>query len=179
MIFAQQQSVDAPIWTRITEGLDALFTSPLFVVLKFFAALYVAVLIVNVILLLILNNARKEYRKSKRGANVPTRGEMRLLWRRIMRHLKGDDVAQYKIAILKADRLAERVLTDAGYKGATMRERIAQLEAQKIGAAAALARAHAVCARVVQEPDFMPTRAEAEEALAQYKAFFDDFYLFE
>ncbi len=178
MTFTQtEQSVSAI--DRIGDGWVWLFHSPFFSVLKFFAAVYVTVLIVSIIILLFLINARDEMRKSKRGAKVHTHVEVKRKWRRIMSRLKKSDPQYYKVAILEADQMIERLLDKIGYKKPTMAEKISLLERQMIDSAAQLREAHEVCAAIVSQRDFTLTREEAERTLAQYETFLRDMELFE
>ncbi len=181
MTFAGEQLVQqdqATFFTTVVQVLSFLFHSPLFSVIKFFAAIYVAVLIVDIVLLVILNGAQKSYRKGKRGTNLPTYAEAKRKWRRIMARLKKNEQNYFKAAILEADQMVEKVLADAGYKQPTMREKIERLKAQHVDSADILHKAHEMSVRVIQDPELELTKRQAEETLLLYEQFLDDMEIF-
>ncbi len=159
--------------------LSFIFNSPLFAVIKVLAAIYVAVLIVDIILLLILNNAQEDYRKSKRGTTLPTHSEALRKWKRIKNRLKKGQQNYYKAAILEADQMVEKILIDVGYKQETMGEKIDMLREQAVDSAEILRKAHDVSVRIVQDPDFTLSRKDAEEALLWYEEFMNDMEIFD
>ncbi len=169
---------DPTLMQKVAGALSFLFHSPLFAVIKVAAAIYVAVLIVDIILLIILNGAQENYRKEKRGTNIPTVAESKRKWKRIKAHLKKDGQNYYKAAVLEADQMVERILAGVKYTQPTMTEKIAKLEEQHVSSAALLRKAHAVSVRIVQEPDFQLSRKDAEETLLLYEQFMDDMEIF-
>ena len=155
-----------------------LFDSPLFTVIKIFAAIYVAVLIVDLILLLILSGVDESYRKTRRGANIPTHGEALRKWKKIRARLKKGELNYYKAAILEADQMVEKILDKAGYKEPTMLEKIARVESHHISSAQVLREAHEMSVRVIQDPDLTLSKAETEHILLKYETFLDDLEIF-
>ncbi len=162
----------------IVSGLSFLFYSPFFTVIKIAAAIYVSVLIVDIILLIILDGAQENYRKEKRGTNIPTVFGAKRKWKYIKARLNKGEQNHYKVAILEADQMVEKILTDVKYKQPTMTQKIEKLEEQHVSSAALLRKAHAVSARIVQEPDFQLSRKEAEETLLLYEQFMNDMEIF-
>lgn len=157
---------------------QTLFDSPLFSVIKIFAAIYVAVLIVDLVLLLILSSVDESYRKTKRGANIPTHAGAMRKWKKIRARLKKGELNYYKAAILEADQMIEKILSDAGYAEATMLEKIQRVESQHISSAQVLREAHEVSVRVIQDPEITLSREETEQVLLKYETFLDDLEIF-
>ncbi len=155
----------------------ALFYSPLFTVIKVLAAIYVTVLVVDLVLLLVLGGVGDSMRKNKRGINLPTQSEATRKWKRIMARLKSDNSNYYKAAILEADQFVEKVLVKAGYKGKNMDEHIAQLTTQGLSSAETLAEAHVVSVQIITE-DIELSRDETKEVLAKYRQFLEDMEIF-
>lgn len=155
-----------------------LFSSPLFAVIRFLAAVYVTVLVVDLLLLLLLSGVGESYRKNRRGTNLPTSMDARAKWRRITARLdKGTDDYR-KAAILEADQMVEKILVDVGYTQPTMGEKIDRLTEQFIDGAAKLREAHAMSVRVIREADLRLSHDEARATLDLYKSFLDDMEVF-
>ena len=156
----------------------ALFYSPLFTVIKVLAAIYVTVLIVDLVLLLVLGGVGDSMRKNKRGIKLPTQSEATRKWKRIMSRLKSDNPNYYKAAILEADQFVEKVLVKLGYKGDGMEDYLAQLAAQDISSAGVLTQAHDISVRIITEHDFSLSHEEATEVLNKYHQFLEDMEIF-
>ncbi len=178
MKFAGEVTQDTTLWQDISAVLSFIFHSPLFTVIKVLAAIYTAVLVVNIILLIILNGAQKSIRKERRGANLPTYAEARRRWRRIMSYVKKGTQNYYKAAILEADQMVENLLTDTGSKEPTMHEKIQRLKEQYIDSAEDLEKAHAMSMRIVREPSLTLSRKDVDETLALYRHFLEDMEVF-
>lgn len=169
---------EATLFQNMGDVLSFLFYSPFFSVLKFAAAIYVAVIVVDMVLLLILNGAQENYRKEKRGTNIPTTAESVRKWKRIKAHLKKDEQNHFKAAILEADQMVEKILIDVKYKQPTMVEKIDKLESQHIDSAKILREAHAMSVRVIQDPTLRLSRQQTEDTLMLYEQFMDDMEIF-
>lgn len=174
-VIAQQ---DPSMFAGMGDFFTFLFHTPFFTVLKFFAAIYTAVIVVDIILLLILSGVDESYRKNQRGSNMPRRAEAARKWGRIKARLKKGEQNYFKAAILEADQMVEKILVDNGYGQETMGQKIDQLEAQHVDGAKFLREAHNVSMQVVQDPEFEITKERTEEVLNMYEEFMDDMEVF-
>lgn len=124
--------------------------------LTFFAAiLIVAGLILAVIV----------YTKGGRTLN---KEKYRTKWLTIERSLVRDQAASYHLSVLNADKLLDHALKEAGYKGATMGERLKSANTQ-LGNRNAVWAAHKLRNQIAHEPDVQVSYDTARRALASLK----------
>lgn len=76
-----------------------------------------------------------------------------------------------RLAVINADRLADRLLKDAGYEGEGALDRMRALPRERVASAADLMAAHRFRNRLVHEVGFQPDDRALDTALAQYRAF--------
>lgn len=81
------------------------------------------------------------------------------------------DLDGKRLAVINADRLADRLLKDAGYAGEGALERMKALPREKVATAADLMAAHRFRNRLVHEVGFRPDERALDGALAQFRAF--------
>ncbi len=160
--------------------LDFLQHSFLFVTLRVFLSVYVVVLLVDIILLLSLRGLSGDLRATLHGTDRPliSRNKMITRWEKIPSRLEGENISQYKVAILEAEALAEEILTDIGWKGGHIEERLASVTDAQLESRPVLLEAHQVRNAIILDPQYRLSREEAEMSLAKYKRFFDEVELF-
>ena len=148
--------------------------------LKFFALIYVLVIIVDVVLLLSMADLSGSLRENLVGGRRPVGSPSKYIkrWESILSRLESDNPSQYKVAILEADVFAEEILGILGYQGANMKERLDHVKDADIETKGELVIGHAVRNRVINEPQFEPTREEAEATLRHFSNFFREADLF-
>jgi hypothetical protein len=150
------------------------YNSPFMFVVKIILGIYLAVLIIDIALLLIMKDIPSQIKVGLRGMNIPltSKNKMQKRWDKIKKKLDGDNVSQYKVAIIEADAIAEEILTGMGYKGANMIEKL-----QQVGTAhlddhlEALKGAHEVRNRIVHEENFEVDQRLANAILGVYENF--------
>jgi hypothetical protein len=144
-----------------------------FAALRIFLGIYTAVLLIDIVLLLSMRNLGEDLRKDLFGAaDVPvSRSRLKKQWKAVRDRLKSDNPSEYKVALLEADALVDKVLGNIGYKGENMAERLAQVTPEQMEDVEALREAHQLRNRVVFEQDFALGREQAEKALGVYEAF--------
>lgn len=98
-------------------------------------------------------------------------------WKQIQKRLKIGNQIQLKLAILEADRVLEEMFKLAGYPGRNMDERLVQLTSAELSNIEDIRQVHQIRHRIVREPDFSLTLAEAKQALQVYKKAFIEFGL--
>jgi hypothetical protein len=162
-------------------GLQSFWEESWFIAtLRFFAMVYVLVLLVDIILLVWMTDIKSSVRENLTGAKRPAGSRNKYIrrWEGILSRLEGENPAQYKVAILEADVFAEEILEILGYTGEHMQDRLARMADYDVEAKNDLVFGHAVRNRVIQEPDFNLTREEAEGILRRYGNFFKEADLF-
>lgn len=143
----------------------------LFMVVKWFLIIYTLVLLVDVVFLLLMRGITENLKVQLYGTTRPilSKNKATERWQGIVERLKSDNPSQYKVAVLEADQFADEVLKESGYDGANMGERLAGINPGQLVSYEGLKSAHEVRNRIVNEPNFMVTRPEAEALLEQYK----------
>lgn len=123
-------------------------------------AFFAAILIVAGLILAII-----VYTKGGRTLNQE---KYRTKWLSIERSLVRDQVASYHLSVLNADKLLDHALKEAGYKGATMGERL-KLANSQLGNRNAIWAAHKLRNQIAHEPDVQVNYDTARRALASFK----------
>jgi len=150
------------------------YNSPFIFAIKIIFGIYLAVLIADVILILILRDVPTQIKVGFRGMNIPmiTKNRMRKRWNKVKKRLKSEDISQYKIAIIEADAIADEMLSGIGYKGSNMMEKLDQVGTAHLDDhLEALKGVHQIRNRVVQEADFEVDERLAKAVLGVYENF--------
>lgn len=108
--------------------------------------------------------------------NVGKRRQLKA-WSQIVRRVKTNEMSNWKMAILEADKLLDDILKASGYRADTHDERIKQVMPEALSNIEQVREAHRVRNRVTQEPDFTITKEEAIATLKIYKAAFQEYGL--
>ena len=156
------------------ELLRNLYNSPFVLVIKILIGLYLAVVIIDIILLLVLRDVGWHLRVGLRGMDIPlaSKSKMQKRWDKVKARLNSGSASQYKVAIIEADAIAEEMLTGIGYKGANMTEMLEQVESNHLDEhAEALKEAHVIRNRVVHELDFAVDQRMATAVVGVYENF--------
>jgi hypothetical protein len=156
------------------EMLRNFYHSPVVLVIKILIGLYLALILVDIILLLILRDIGWHARVGLKGMDIPlaSKGKMQKRWDKVKDHLEGDSPSQYKVAIIEADAIAEEILAGIGYKGANMTERLEQVGVNHLDEhTEALKEAHLVRNRIVHEADFAVDHRMAVAVVGVYESF--------
>lgn len=94
---------------------------------------------------------------------------MRKKWTKIKKRLESGNVSQYKVAILEADVMIDKVLSDMSYPGKNLTERLEKINPAQLPNYEELKNAHQIRNRVIHEAGFSVDRKEAEEIVAVYE----------
>ncbi len=101
--------------------------------------------------------------------------EKRQEWQDIVDHIDTDNEAQWKLALIDADKILENLLRTTGYGGAGIGEMLKTAETQ--GGLRSLQdawEAHKVRNRIAHETGFVLTKREAKRAIELYKNVFEE-----
>ncbi len=106
------------------------------------------------------------------GGVTPTRGR----WQEIQNHLHDDNPNSWKVAIIEADIFLEEVLTDHGYSGVTIGEKLKSANTSSFTTLQDAWDAHKVRNDVAHVGgDFILTKRLAMETLTRYERVFREF----
>jgi hypothetical protein len=139
--------------------------------IKIFLAIYVAVLVVDIILIIIVHTPGMYFRVLKGGANVPIpkKVKMQKRWEKVKARLQKGDAKQLKAAVLEADEIVNEILLKVGYAGENMGERLDGISADQLETIEELKEAHKVRNEIVRRADFELNQEQAEETVETYQ----------
>lgn len=165
----------------VWNGLITFFSeSTLFLVIKFFLFIYVAVLLADIVMLLILRGISGNIKNALYGTTRPILSKSKAIVRfeNILDRLKSTNPSQYKVAVLEADAFAEELFAGMEYTGKTMGEKLENVKDGQIETKDLLIEAHTVRNRIIHDANFTLSKEEAEKWIGNYRAFFDEMELF-
>lgn len=156
------------------------YGSAFFSAVKFFLGIYIAILIVDIILILIFKGLGADIRKAIKGMKMPAipKGRMQKKWAKIKDKLASGNVSQYKVAILEADVVIDKVLSDMGFGGKNVSERLEKIKPIQLYNYEEIKKAHLVRNRIIHEADFEIDKKQAEEVLEIFESLLKHLELF-
>lgn len=97
-------------------------------------------------------------------------------WRNVQTHLESSNPNDWKLAIIEADVLLERMLEKAGYAGTTIGEKLKSASSRSFATLDDAWQAHRVRNQIAHGgADFILTQKIAKETLIQYERVFKEF----
>jgi len=150
--------------------------SSFFGVVKFFIAIYVTVLFVDLVLLLIVRGLGGNIRTALSGTDMPTTSKKKIQkrWMEIENRLKSNEESQYKLAILEADGFVNEVLSGIGYKGKNMTEKLEEVTEEQLDDAQVIREAHKTRNEIINNINFFIDREHTQETINIYKRFLEN-----
>lgn len=151
-----------------------------FAAVKFFLFVYVAVLLVDIVILLMLRGITTDIKKTLFGGERPLLPQSALIkrWEKIVSRLEEGNTSQYKVAILEADAFVDEIMVSIGYRGATMTEKLDSIHEGQLNTKDGLVEAHLIRNRIIHEADFFVSLEDTQKYLHAYRQFFDEVELF-
>lgn len=97
-------------------------------------------------------------------------------WQEVQAHLNSDNPNDWKLAIIEADVMLEKMLEDAGYAGNTIADRLRSASNRSFATVDDAWQAHRVRNQIAHGgTDFVLTQRIAKETLIRYQHVFDEF----
>ncbi len=153
---------------------NAFYHSSVFLVLKIILGIYLAVILADIVLLLILRDISWDIKVGSKGADMPviSKNKMQKRWDKVKERLSSGNASQYKVAIIEADAIVEELLGGIGYHGENMGQKLEQVgELHLDDHRETLIEVHKLRNRIVHEADFEIDREIAGEAIDVYENF--------
>lgn len=124
-----------------------------------------------------LNVPKEELIAKDTGSlQVPeTGGAYAARWGEIMRHMDSAKEAEWKMAIIEADKLLDLILQRAGFPGGTIGERLMNAQSGQIQTLEGIWEAHKVRNRIAHDPNHFMRYTEAKRAIEFYAQTFREF----
>lgn len=96
-------------------------------------------------------------------------GPLKAQWMRVVAHLDSPREADWKLAVIEADKLAERALSGAGFAGGGLGEKLMNIAPGNLVSLDGLWWAHKVRNRLAHEMDYFLRYTEARQAIGYYE----------
>lgn len=97
-------------------------------------------------------------------------GAMTARWEEILRHLTTNVEAQWRFALIEADKLVDDILRRAGFPGDTMGERLMNIQSGQLETIDGLWEAHKLRNRIAHDLNYFLRYTEAKRAIGQFEA---------
>lgn len=115
--------------------------------------------------------------KKKKVLEIHRRVWYKERWNRVVGYMEGSEEAVWRVGILEADNLLDDLLSDRGYIGLTMSDKLKQANFNTIDLAWGV---HKIRNRIAHDGSrFILTDRMAKNTLEQYKSIFTEFKVFE
>jgi len=156
------------------------YNSQAFLFLKIILGIYLAILVVDILLLMIARGIGANMRYLMHGENIPialTSGKKktRKKWNELFRGLESENENDWKVMIIKADDMLFQLIKKLGHKEEGMGEALENIDSNHIHGIENVKEAHQIRNRIVNEDDFVLKKDEAKEAMNKYETFLDFF----
>jgi len=102
--------------------------------------------------------------------------KLAMRWTTVTTHMESDNPNDWKQAILEADIMLDDLLTNMGYRGETIGEKLKRVEPAHFQSLPEAWEAHKVRNQIAHESSFAMNQLEARRVVQQYKKVFEEFY---
>jgi len=99
-------------------------------------------------------------------------------WNKIIKRLETDREAEYKLAVIEADGLLDKVLKRMGYKGESFDQRLEQIDLSVLPNLEEVWKVHKTRNNIIHDPDYRLTLDQAKEMLEIYEKTLRDLEMF-
>lgn len=164
--------------------ITAVSDSAVFFVIKLLLGIYVAVLLVDIILLIIQRGPGNVFREGFTvGMNVPPelttrKKKTKSRWEAIKKRLESQEEKEFKVAIIEADEMVGDLVKRMGYQGENLGEIFKNVPEAQIENIAKVKKAHEIKNRIIHDENFPVSLELAKETLGYYEEFLDEFEVF-
>lgn len=99
----------------------------------------------------------------------PATSGLNLRWDEIEKHINSTREAEWKFAVIEADKLTDELLKGAGFPGDTMGERLMNIQPGQLITLQSLWEAHKIRNRLVHDVNYFLRYTEAKRAVSLYE----------
>lgn len=99
----------------------------------------------------------------------PGEGKYGARWKEVREHLTSFREAEWKFAIIEADKIVETALEEAGFPGETIGERMTLISQDQLVSIQDLWEAHKLRNIIAHDPNYQVKYAEVRQAVEQYE----------
>lgn len=90
-------------------------------------------------------------------------------WAEVLKHINSNREAEWKFAVIEADKLIDEILKKAGFPGETLGERLMGIERGQLATLDGLWEAHKTRNKIAHDPNYFMRYAEAKKAVELYE----------
>lgn len=126
-------------------------------------------IIINLRLLKILPAKIAEVAEDIVSPQPETGGALKARWDEILRHIESPKEAEWKFAVIEADKLTEDVLNRAGFQGDSMGDKLTNIPSEQLETLQGLWEAHKIRNRLAHDINYFLRYAEAKRAVQLFE----------
>lgn len=90
-------------------------------------------------------------------------------WAEVLKHINSNREAEWKYAVIEADKLIDEILKEAGFPGETLGERLMAIEPGQLATLEGLWNAHKTRNKIAHDTSYFMRYAEAKKAVEQFE----------
>lgn len=90
-------------------------------------------------------------------------------WAEVLKHINSNREAEWKFAVIEADKLIDETLKTAGFHGESLGERLMAIESGQLATLDGLWSAHKTRNKIAHDPNYFMRYAEAKKAVELYE----------
>lgn len=99
-------------------------------------------------------------------------------WQKIKKRLEKDNEAEYKLALIEADKMLDDILKKMGYGEESLNEKLKRLSLSDVSNLEELLKANDICQNIIRDPDYRLDKEKAEEIIGIFEKSFKDLEAF-
>ncbi len=92
-------------------------------------------------------------------------------WEKVRERIDRNTEAEWKLAVIEADKLVDDILKRMGYPGESMADRLKAVKPEQLASLEALWDAHKLRNTIVHDPEFYASELEIKNAIDHYETF--------
>ena len=159
-------------FAQILDYLPGFGPDPIWGKIKFIALVLSFVMIILFILIIKKINKLTGYKINLAKEFLPPESALsgsNARWEEIQKHINSTKEAEWKFALIEADKLVDDTLKGAGFAGETMGDRLMNMEKGQLTTLDGLWNAHKTRNRLVHDSNYFLRYAEAKRAVMLYE----------
>jgi len=125
---------------------------------------------------LLVDNIDKELHLQTKSSAKPVTAKNRD-WERYLQMIDGDNPAEWRIAILEADKMLESLTIQLGFQGDSLGERLKNADTSRMTTLESAWEAHKMRNRIAHEHGHVLTKRDARKAIILFETVFREFNL--
>jgi hypothetical protein len=160
------------IYNYLTSQEFLLLARKTLLIFKVTAAVYIVLLIINIVLLGVKMNFYKNFvLQSYHGGTYKRKplGKVKKIWETVEKRMRAHSESNYKLAVIEADKLLDMILEISEFPGKTMGERLKKVNTGQIPNLDEIWKCHKIRNNIVHDTDFTINQTEAQKCVDEYK----------